>query len=213
MKRKPMVVAVLLALSTAPAWAADESQAQADASQAVSDGNTPAANAGAPADEQISWQYVNGQSANRESTDDSDQAAATSEDASDRDQLANSEDTSDGDQSAEAEDAGGSDQAASAEESDDESQSAKSEDADEDQAAEADDSTGSNQAANSDVTRGSFQPSNLEDFKAATQDKLVVILPSGWQGSVPQRSAPTRRWQRLRRRWRHRVFVLRRQRE
>ena len=33
---------------------------------------------------------------------------------------------------------------------------------------------------------GSFKPATLEDFRAATQDKLVVILPSGWQGSVPQ---------------------------
>jgi hypothetical protein len=33
---------------------------------------------------------------------------------------------------------------------------------------------------------GTFKPATLEDFKAATQDKLVIILPTGWQGSVPQ---------------------------
>ena len=49
----------------------------------------------------------------------------------------------------------------------------------------AEESATSNRASSPDVTRGTFQPSNLEDFKAATQDKLVVILPSGWQGSVP----------------------------
>jgi hypothetical protein len=186
MKLKPVVVAVLLALSTAPAWAADESQAQGDASRAESGGNTPEADSGAPAEEQMVWQYVNGQFANKESAHDSGQAAAPAGDSSDGDQSANSEDSSDNDQSTEAENAVGKDQAATTEASDDERQSAKSKDADEDRVAMAEESAARNQASSSEVTRGPFNPSTLEDFKAATQDKLVVILPSGWQGSVPE---------------------------
>jgi len=91
-------------------------------------------------------------------------------------------------------------QAAASTDADDNARSAKVEEVDtddreamsdeqaggDDQAAMSEGAAPDDRTAASERRHGSFQPSTLEEFKAATQDKLVVILPTGWQGSVPQ---------------------------
>jgi len=138
----------------------------------------------------------------------SDQTAANDEDSSGTDQSAMSEDSGDADQAATDDSSSDTDQTANAEESGDDQtamseepddQTALSEDAvDSDQSAASEEQGGNDQLAqdsddadlmamaNQQTRAGTFKPATLEDFKAATQDKLVVILPSGWQGSVPQ---------------------------
>jgi hypothetical protein len=123
--------------------------------------------------------------------------SAMSEDSADSDQTAAGENSGDADQAANAEESG-DDQTAMSEESGDD-QTAMSEDpVDSDQSAASEEQGGNDQLAqdsddadlmamaNQQTRAGTFKPATLEDFKAATQDKLVVILPSGWQGSVPQ---------------------------
>ena len=85
-------------------------------------------------------------------------------------------------------DAEDSTRSAKAEAADADDQAAMSEDDanGDDQSAASEDATPADRTAASETRHGNFQPATLEDFKAATQDKLVVILPTGWQGSVPQ---------------------------
>lgn len=179
MKLRPSVVAVMFVLSAPAAWAADS-----DSSNSVQfiDGSNPAQAVGSPplssmenaADDANAWKYLNGQ-----------QAAADS--ASSADQSASSESSAGDDQSASAEDSSGNDQTAMSEDSSESDQSAAAEDEGNDQVATEDSAGGDLMAMATPGSRtGSFKPATLEDFKAATQDKLVVILPSGWQGSVPQ---------------------------
>lgn len=179
MKLKPSVVAVMFALSAPAAWAADS-----DSSNSVQfiDASNPTPAAGSPPssstenapDDTNAWKYLNGQ-----------QAAAGS--ASGADQSASSESSGGDDQSATAEDASGNDQTAMSEDSGESDQSAAAADEENDQVA-AEDSAGDDMMAMAtpEPRSGSFKPATLEDFRAATQDKLVVILPNGWQGSVPQ---------------------------
>jgi len=234
MKLKPSVVAVLLAFSTAAAFAGDSDKSaqtkdEANPTQAV--GNAPSSSVENAAADETGWQYLNGQtqaaasggdgSAPRSSASNeqptmsedsskSEPSAATEEGSGASEQAAGKEDSAGGDQAAMSEDSAGSDQAAasvesagaadqsaSSEEPSGDDQSAMSEDSDrEDQSAAAGQEGGDDQVAQDSVgddhvamaepgTRsGTFKPATLEDFKAATQDKLVVILPSGWQGSV-----------------------------
>jgi hypothetical protein len=169
MKLKASAIAMLFGLSATAAWAADAVHTPDDANQAQATGNA----ASSSNEEQTGWQYLNGQAATSEAAGSDEQSAndesssrddraAKSEDSGDVDQAANAQDASDGDQSADAEAASGNDQAA-----------------------ESEDTAGSDQTASSEIRPVNFRPASLEDFKAATQDKLVVILPAGWQGSVP----------------------------
>ena len=85
------------------------------------------------------------------------------------------------------EDSSGNDQTAMSDDPGESDQSAAAEEEENDQVAAEDDAGGDMMAMATPGSRsGSFKPATLEDFRAATQDKLVVILPSGWQGSVPQ---------------------------
>jgi hypothetical protein len=175
MKLKPLAAAVLFALSTTAAWAADSVQTSDDATPAQTVGAAPSSGIENVSEDQIGWQYLDGQT----------QAAASA--------------TASGDQSANEASSSGDDQAASSEDPDDRDQSAMSEEAsDSDQSAAVDEEDGNDQVAEdsagddlmamaSPQSRvGTFKPATLEDFKAATQDKLVVILPSGWHGSVSE---------------------------
>ena len=175
MKLKPLAAAVLFALSATAAWAADSVQTSDDATPAQTVGAAPSSSIENVSEDQIGWQYLDGQI----------QAAAS--------------DTASGDQSANEAISSGDDQTASSEDVDDRDQSAMSEDAsDSDQSAAVDEEDGNDQVAEdsagddlmamaSPQSRvGTFKPATLEDFKAATQDKLVVILPSGWHGSVSE---------------------------
>ena len=179
MQLRPSVVAVMFALSAPAAWAADS-----DSSNSVEfiDGSNPAPTVGSPAsssmenaaDDANAWKFLNGR-----------QAAADS--ASGADQSANSESSGGDDQGASADDSSGNDQTAMSEDSSESDQSTAAEDEENDQVAAEDSAGGDLMAMATPGSRtGSFKPATLEDFRAATQDKLVVILPSGWQGSVPQ---------------------------
>ena len=169
MKLRTSAIAVIVGLCTGPAWAADAVQTPDDANQTQATGNAASSGDG----EQTGWQYLNGQAATSEAAG-TDEQSANEESASGDDQAANAEDSGDGDQAANAEDASDGDQSADAEDA-----------SGNDQAAESDDAAGSDRTASSEIRPVNFQPTSLEDFKAATQDKLVVILPAGWQGSVP----------------------------
>ena len=173
MKLKPSVVAVMFALSAPAAWAADS-----DSSNSVSNptpvASSPASSSieNAAADATV-WKYVNGQK-------------STARSASGADQSASSASSGGNDRSARAEDSSGNDQTAMSEEPSESDQSAAAEE-ENDQIAVEDAADGDMMVMATPGSRsGSFKPATLEDFRAATQDKLVVILPSGWQGSVPQ---------------------------
>ena len=179
MQLRPSVVAVMFALSAPAAWAADS-----DSSNSVEfiDGSNPAPTVGSPAsssmenaaDDANAWKFLNGR-----------RAAADS--ASGADQSAGSKSSGGDDQGASADDSSGNDQTAMSEDSSESDQSTAAEDEENDQVAAEDSAGGDLMAMATPGSRtGSFKPATLEDFRAATQDKLVVILPSGWQGSVPQ---------------------------
>ena len=179
MQLRPSVVAVMFALSAPAAWSADS-----DSSNSVEfiDGSNPAPTVGSSAssstenaaDDANAWKFLNGR-----------RAAADS--ASGADQSANSESSGGDDQGASADDSSGNDQTAMSEDSSESDQSTAAEDEENDQVAAEDSAGGDLMAMATPGSRtGSFKPATLEDFRAATQDKLVVILPSGWQGSVPQ---------------------------
>ena len=179
MKLKPLAVAVMFALSAPAAWAADS-----DNSNSVQyiDGSNPTPVVGNAASssrenaapDAISWKYLNGQKSGADS-------------ASGADQSAISESSGGNDRSARAEDSSGNDQPAMSDDPSESDQSAAAEADENDQISAEDAADGDMMAMATPGSRsGSFTPATLEDFKAATQDKLVVILPSGWQGSVPQ---------------------------
>jgi hypothetical protein len=214
MKLKTSVVAVLFGLSTTAVWAADSDSVRYidDTSAPQAAGNAPSPSNQNGADDETGWQYLNGQqttasesagggdqdqSAKRESSSGDDQATS-SEDTS-GDQSAMSEDTGDNDQSASNEEsASGDDQVANSEATSDSEQSAMSDGASSDQSAAAEDEAGNDQVAEDSSDDDlmamvapqsraeTFKPATMEDFKAATQDKLVVILPAGWQGSIKE---------------------------
>jgi hypothetical protein len=176
MKLKPLVAAVVFALSTTAAWAADSVEAADDATPAQTVGAAPSSSIENVGEDQIGWQYLDGQmrAAASDTASGSDQSANEASSSGD-DQAASSEGLSDSDLSATSEDASDSDQSAAVDEEDGNDQVAE-------------DSAGDDlMAMASPQTRsGTFKPATLEDFKAATQDKLVVILPSGWHGSVAE---------------------------
>ena len=179
MTLRPSVVAVIFVLFAPAAWAADS-----DSSNSVQfiDGSNPTQAVGSPpsssmenaADDANVWKYLNGQQAAADSARSADQSASSESSGGD-DQSASAEDSSGNGQTAMSEDSSGSDQSAAAQEEAN------------DQVAAEDSVGGDLMAMATPGSRtGAFKPATLEDFKAATQDKLVVILPSGWQGSVPQ---------------------------
>lgn len=169
MKLRPSVVALMFALSATAAWAADPSSNAEPKSGASNSASSSVESAAADAKV---WKYVNGQK--------------SADSAGGADQSANSGSASGNDQSARAEDSRGNDQAAMSEDSS-EGNSTAAQDEQEDQvAAEEPGGDALMAMATPGSSTQSFQPATLADFTAATQDKLVVILPSGWQGSVPQ---------------------------
>ena len=186
MKLKPLVAAILFALSASAAWTADSAQAPDDATPAQAVGAAPSSSTENASEDQIAWQYLNGRAATSGAASASDQSANEDRSGGD-DQAASSDSLNDSDRSATSEDASDSDQAAMSEDASDNDKSAAVDEEDgNDQVAEdsADDDL---MAMASPQTRaGTFKPATLEDFKAATQDKLVVILPAGWHGSVSE---------------------------
>lgn len=168
LKLRPSVVAVMFVLSATAAWAADPSSNSEPKSRTSN--AAPSGTENAATDSNV-WKYVNGQKS----------AGSTGG----PEQSVNSESSSGNDRSARAEDSNGNDQAAMSEDSS-EGNSPAMKDEQEDQVAAEESGDDMMAMATPGSSTQTFQPATLADFTAATQDKLVVILPSGWQGSVPQ---------------------------
>lgn len=158
MKLKTSVAAVIVAFTATGAWAGPAGTSQADSGEPEATAAQPSA-ASAATTEALEWKFVNGQAAGSENPAGSSQAATT--------------DAQDGsDQAAAAEEQGGSDQAANSEEPSDGGQAAMSEDE-------------SGQSARSEDQDESGQSANSDNPMANMKDKVVVIIPRDWKGSIP----------------------------
>ncbi len=158
MKLKTSVAAVLFAFAATGAWAGDTGQPQAEASQPDATG---AQQSSGTVDEALSWKFVNGQAAGSENQAGSEQAGA--------DQAGS--DPAGSDQAAMSDDQGGSDQAASSEEQSGGDRTANSEA-----------QSGDDQSAMGE--EGGDQAASADNPVAHLKDKVVVIIPKGWKGSV-----------------------------
>lgn len=160
MKLKNSVAAVLFAFSATGAWAGDTDKPQAEASQPNATG---AQQSSGTADETLSWQFVNGQAAGSANQAGTEQAAGSENQAgtgqSASDQAAMSDDQSGNDEAASSEEQSGGDQTANSEEQSGGDQSAMGED-------------------------GGDQAANAENPAANLKDKVVVIIPKDWKGSI-----------------------------
>ncbi len=204
MKLKTSVAAVILAFSATGAWAGPTGTENSQSDLGTPDATAVQPSAG-PVNEELQWKFLNGTGApdsgkNRSSQaakpakqGSSDQAAAT-EEAGTAGQAAVSGQQSTGDQSAGSEQSGA--EQAKSEESDDSDQAAMSEDDEGDTAAAAEEQEGSDQTANSeeqgedqsaqsDEPDGSDQTANSAQPAADLKDKVVVIIPKDWKGSLP----------------------------
>lgn len=169
MKLKTSVAAVLFALSAGAAWAGDTGESKADLG-----GPGPEAAAlqpsGAP-DEPLAWKFVNGQVVGSENQTSSAQSAKT-------------ESQGENGQAAAAEDRGSNDQAAATDD-DGRDQAATSEEESADQTANSEDQVSEDQSARSEDQSESDQSANSDNPAADLKDKVVVIIPKGWKGSLP----------------------------
>ena len=170
MKLKTSVAAVILAFSATGAWAGPTGT-----DQSKSDMGTPDATAvqpsGGAVDEQLEWKFVNGQTAGSESQ--SGQSAATENQAG-------------SDQSAKTEDEGeGNDQAAAANDEDSNDQAAASEEESADQTANSEEQSSEGQSVRSEEQDESDQSASSDNPAADLTDKVVVIIPKDWKGSLP----------------------------
>jgi len=107
-------------------------------------------------DEALSWKFVNGQAAGSENQAGSDQAGS---------------DQAGSDQAAMSDDQGGSDQAASSDEQSGGDETANSEE-----------QSGGDQSAMGE--EGGDQAASADNPVANLKDKVVVIIPKGWKGSI-----------------------------
>jgi len=203
MKLKTSVAAVILAFSATGAWAGPTGTENSQSDLGTPDATAVQPSAG-PVNEELQWKFLNGtgasdsknrasQAAKSAEQGSSDQAAAT-EKAGAAGQAAASEQQSTGNQSAGSEQSG-SEQAKS-EESDGSSQAAMSEHDEDDKSAATEEQEGSDQTAKSEG-QGEDQSAQLEDQDGNDQsadsdqpaadlkDKVVVIIPKEWKGSLP----------------------------
>ena len=163
MKLKTSVAAILFAFSATGAWAGDTGQPQAEASQPDATGAQPSSGT---VDEALSWKFVNGQAAGSENQAGSDQAGS---DQAGSDQAGS--DQAGSDQAAMSDDQGGSDQAASSDEQSGGDETANSEE-----------QSGGDQSAMGE--EGGDQAASADNPVANLKDKVVVIIPKGWKGSI-----------------------------
>jgi hypothetical protein len=158
MNLKTSIAALVVALAPAAVWAGAATDSAQNPQEAYKDGasvNAPSTDTGNATDEAAGWQYVNGQ--------------ATLSDAQAEDSRNGMSET------ASADDPSANDQA-------------------NDQTGNSDDAIGNDFYANLDSSRDDAQLSGdsatgrlsgrLEDVIGNTSDKVVIILPVGWQGSI-----------------------------
>ena len=201
MKLKASVAAVILAFSATGVWAGPSGTDNA-ASDLGSPDSTAVQPSAGPVNEELQWKFVNGsggqdsseQSAKSEDQD-GDQAAKSAEEGGE-DQAASSGQESDSDQAATSEEQEGNDQAATSESEDSDEQSAMTDEDDEDSDQAANEDEGGDQSANAEEQGDEEQSARSEDEDendqsansdqpaADLKDKVVVIIPKGWKGSI-----------------------------
>lgn len=194
MELKTLCAAVVLGLSPA-AWAGvtvqpTDGDNQQDAASAQPPAGSQAAN------ESLEWKFVNGRPAGQ-NPDAADQAATLEEGGTDQsvvsegpaesDQIAETGEQGDGDQAAMPNDQDGEDQAARPDDDgrSEELASLGDESKGDPAAAAADDESGSDQSAHSEEQAGDDPSANSDNAPTDLRDKVVVIIPKGWKGSVP----------------------------
>ncbi len=165
MKLKTSVAAILFAFSATGAWAGDTGQPEAKASQPDATG---AQQSPGTADETLSWKFVNGQAAGSENQAGTEQAAGSEKQAGTEQAGA---DQTGSDQAAMSDDQGESDQAASSEKQSGSDQTANSEE-----------QSGGDQSAMGE--KDGDQAANADNPAANLKDKVVVIIPKDWKGSI-----------------------------
>lgn len=180
MKLKTSVAAILFAFSATGAWAGDTGQPEAKASQPDATG---AQQSPGTADETLSWKFVNGQAAGSENQAGTEQAAGSENQAGTEQAGTNQAGAGQAGSDQTGSDQAGSDQAAM---SDDQGES--------DQAASSEKQSGSDQTANSEEQSGGDQSAmgekdgdqaaNADNPAANLKDKVVVIIPKDWKGSI-----------------------------
>ena len=159
MKLKTSVAAVILAFSATGAWAGPTGTGNSQSDLGTPD-TTAVQPSAAPVNEELQWKFVNGTSATDSEKRDSDQAAKPV-------------------------DQGNSDQAAQSEEQGSSEQSAKTKGQPEgDQSSKSKEEDGSDQTAQSEEQDGNDQTANSVQPAADLKDKVVVIIPKDWKGSL-----------------------------
>jgi hypothetical protein len=212
---KASAAAVLLAFSSAAAWAGVSGDAAEQKTQSGA-ATIPQPSGGEAAEESLGWQFVNGQAGATEQAS-QDEAPATAQgeeqgqdgqaaqsggqaepdsqaasgDESSQEQAATGQETEDGQQSAQ-----------SGEPSESDSQAASGEDASQDQTAAGEEATDEQQSAQSEgqseeqsaQSKESGQGDQAADSQlpAGLEGKVVVIIPKDWQGSLPDLVAALR---------------------
>lgn len=166
MKLKTSVAAILFAFSATGAWAGDTGQPKAEASQPAATGAQQSSG-----DETLTWKFVNGQAAGSENQGGTGQAGTAQAGSGQSSNAQAGSDQAGSDQAAMSDDPAGNDQAASSEEQSGGDQTANSEE-----------QSGGNQSAMGE--EGSDQAANAENPAANLKDKVVVIIPKDWKGSV-----------------------------
>lgn len=168
MKLKTSVAAILFAFSATGAWAGDTGQPEAKASQPDATG---AQQSPGTADETLSWKFVNGQAAGSDNQAGTEQAATNQAGTGQAGTEQAGADQAGSDQAAMSDDQGESDQAASSEKQSGSDQTANSEE-----------QSGGDQSAMGE--KDGDQAANADNPAANLKDKVVVIIPKDWKGSI-----------------------------
>jgi hypothetical protein len=180
MELKILCAAVVLGLSSA-AWAGVTVQpTDEDNQQGAVPAQQPAGSQAA--NESLEWKFVNGRPAGQ-NPDAADQAATSEEGGTD--QSAVSEGPAESDQAAIPSYESGDDQAARPDDDGRSEELASLGDESKGDPAAADDESGSDQWANSEEQAGDDPSANSDNAPTDLRDKVVVIIPKGWKGSVP----------------------------
>jgi hypothetical protein len=208
---------VLLAFSSAAAWAGVSGDAAEQKARSDAAAIPPPSGAEAP-EESLGWQFVNGQSgAEEQAAQEEEKAPATAqgEEQGQGEQAAQSGEQAEPDSQAASGDESSQEQAATGQETEDEQQSAESgeqsesdsqaassEDASQDQTAAGEEATDEQQSAQSEgqseeqsaQSEESGQGDQAADSQlpAGLEGKVVVIIPKDWQGSLPDLMAALR---------------------
>lgn len=184
MKLKTSVAAVIFAFSAAGVWAGPTGTDQSKTDLGTPDVTADQPSSSAAANEDLQWKFVNGTGASDSDHSGTNQTAQP-EQQGHSDHAAQSGEQESGAQSAMTEGQGESDQAAASEQEGGD-QAAKSEEGDDstDQTAKSEGENSDDQTARAEQEEGD-QSANSHNPAADLKDKVVVIIPRDWKGSLP----------------------------